>query len=46
MVLIHCKKCNRTWDYTGKNEFYATCSRCNLKKSIRLNTVKPENGKD
>lgn len=40
MVIIKCKRCGYEWDYRGKSEWYATCSRCktsiNIKKQLVL----------
>jgi hypothetical protein len=39
MVILTCQRCGYKWDYKGKSEWYATCSRCktsiNIKKQSR-----------
>jgi hypothetical protein len=40
VIPIHCPRCKRTWGYSGKNEYVATCTLCRSKVSIRKNSVK------
>jgi len=37
MVKLKCrnKKCGYSWDYNGKNDFWATCSRCKSSVKVR-----------
>ena len=39
MVILKCKRCGYEWDYKGKSEWYASCSRCktsiNIKKQLK-----------
>lgn len=41
MVWLKCKRCGNEWEYKGKSEWYAPCSRCktsiNIKKQIGKN---------
>lgn len=41
MVWLKCKRCGNEWNYQGKSEWYAPCSRCktsiNIKKQIGKN---------
>lgn len=32
---ITCRKCGRTWEYTGKNPYWATCTFCRTLNKIR-----------
>jgi DNA-directed RNA polymerase subunit RPC12/RpoP len=34
---LKCKKCGKSWNYNGKNKYYATCPDC--KTSVLLNSV-------
>ena len=40
MVLIKCKRCGYEWEYKGKSEWYAPCSRC--KTSINIKKQRPK----
>lgn len=31
---IKCNRCKNIWDYTGLNEYYATCTRCLRKVKV------------
>ena len=46
MVIIKCQRCGYEWDYKGKSEWYAPCSRCktsvNIKKQINKKKIKIE----
>ena len=46
MVIIKCQRCGYEWDYKGKSEWYAPCSRCktsvNIKKQMIKNKTKIE----
>jgi hypothetical protein len=35
-----CGRCSHPWDYSGKNQYVATCPFCRSKLSIRKNSVK------
>lgn len=35
MVEVTCGKCNRVWDYKGKNEYYACCPQCHKSNSLK-----------
>jgi DNA-directed RNA polymerase subunit RPC12/RpoP len=35
-----CGRCSHTWDYSGKNQYVATCPLCRSKLSVRKNSVK------
>ena len=41
MVKLRCNHCDYTWDYKGKNKYYATCPRCKFKVKLSDNVVKP-----
>jgi len=34
---IKCDRCGKEWDYTGSNEFFATCPDC--RKLVKLKRV-------
>jgi hypothetical protein len=38
-VLLHHKRCNNTWLYTGKNPFVTSCSFCKGSVSIKANKI-------
>jgi hypothetical protein len=40
VIPMVCGKCSHSWDYTGKNQYVATCPICRSKLSIRKNNVK------
>ena len=31
---LKCKRCKYSWDYQGKNEYYATCPHCLAKVRV------------
>lgn len=33
-MFLKCKRCEKEWDYKGKNEYYATCPRCLTKVRV------------
>ena len=33
-MILTCKRCGHTWDYKGKNEYYATCPYCMRKVKV------------
>jgi hypothetical protein len=35
MVLLKCQRCGYKWDYKGKSEWYAPCSRCKTSVNIK-----------
>ena len=37
---IHCTRCSKTWPYSGKNKYVASCPTCRSKLSIRKNCVR------
>jgi NADH-quinone oxidoreductase subunit E len=37
VVKLRCNHCDYTWDYKGKNKFYATCPRCKFKVKVSDN---------
>ena len=39
-VLLKCQHCGYRWDYRGKNELYATCTRCRYKVKIPEDKVR------
>jgi len=41
VVKLRCNHCDYTWDYQGKNRFYATCPRCKYKVKVSDNVIKP-----
>lgn len=43
MVLLKCQRCGYQWEYKGKSEWYAPCSRC--KTSVNIKKQKPNNNK-
>jgi hypothetical protein len=40
MVVIKCKRCGYEWDYKGKSEWYAPCSRCKTSVNIKKQKIK------
>jgi Zn finger protein HypA/HybF involved in hydrogenase expression len=32
---IKCERCNKEWDYTGKNNWYAVCPDCRKYNKIK-----------
>ena len=34
MKRLKCKRCSREWDYTGNNEWWATCPTCLAKVKV------------
>jgi hypothetical protein len=43
MVIIKCKRCGYEWDYKGKSEWYAPCSRCKTSVNIKKQKTKINN---
>ena len=39
-MLLECRHCNYSWDYEGKNSFYATCPKCRYKVKIDSKSLK------
>ena len=39
---IRCHRCKWQWDYTGKNEWYATCPHCRTYTSVIRNAIRSE----
>jgi hypothetical protein len=40
VIPMVCGRCLHPWDYSGKNQYVATCPLCRSKLSIRKNSVK------
>lgn len=38
MVELQCQRCKHKWDYKGKNEYYAPCSKCKTSVSLKKAT--------
>ena len=36
MIKLQCKKCEKVWNYSGKNKYYATCPDCKTSVKIEL----------
>jgi len=43
MVVVKCKRCGYEWEYTGKSDWYISCSRC--KTTINIRKIREENRK-
>ena len=43
MVKLKCKRCGYIWDYNGKSEWYAPCSRCKTSVNIKKQYIKNDN---
>jgi tRNA(Ile2) C34 agmatinyltransferase TiaS len=39
---LKCQRCKRTWNYKGKNEYYAPCSKCKTSVSIKKHMVEKD----
>ena len=40
MVLLKCQRCGYKWDYKGKSDWYAPCSRCKTSVNIKKHQLK------
>jgi hypothetical protein len=47
MVILTCQRCGYKWDYKGKSEWYAPCSRCKTSINIKkqANKINQKNSK-
>ena len=36
MVKLKCRRCGYEWEYKGKSEWYASCSRCKTSINIKM----------
>jgi hypothetical protein len=45
MVLLKCQRCGYKWNYQGKSEWYAPCSRCKTSVNIKKQKIKLEEKK-
>jgi len=34
-IKLKCRRCKNVWVYRGKNDYYATCTRCLIKVNVR-----------
>jgi DNA-directed RNA polymerase subunit RPC12/RpoP len=32
---LECQRCKKVWDYTGSNDYYATCPNCFTKVKVK-----------
>lgn len=39
-MILTCKYCNHTWDYSGKSKYYLTCPSCYNKISLKKTSTK------
>ncbi|MFE3845832.1 hypothetical protein ACFL1L_03110 [Thermoplasmatota archaeon] len=45
MVILKCQRCGYKWNYHGKSEWYAPCSRCKTSVNIKKQKIKIEEKK-